>query len=390
VWGLAVSQTVSWGILYYAFAVLLVPMQRDLGWSRSVLVGGFTLAIVISGILAPAVGRRLDSGGPRQVMVGGSVIATAMVVAWSRVGTPVAYYLAWAGIGIAMALVLYEPAFTVLAKRCAPRARRAITTVTLVAGLASFVFQPLTSTLASGYGWRTTLLVLAAVVGVVTIPIHATVLVSGEVSPGAPRPRRRSNERPAEVNDGRFWLITSAFAGAAVASYATAVLLVAFLADHGWSLGRAALAAGILGAMQLPGRLLFGPLTERFSAAHLASALLAAPAVGILTLLASGGGTWVWPAVSALGLAQGTTTLLRATLFVDLYGTERIGALNGLSATWVILARALGPLGASVLISWTGGYGPTFAVLAALAGASAAGMHRALRQAAVRAPRPGR
>jgi MFS family permease len=58
--GIAVTETVSWGILYYAFPVLLLPMERDLGWSRAALVGAFTLAVITSGVAALVVGRLLD------------------------------------------------------------------------------------------------------------------------------------------------------------------------------------------------------------------------------------------------------------------------------------------------------------------------------------------
>ena len=47
--GLSVTETVSWGILYYAFAVFLLPMQRELGCSTAELTGAFSLALLISG-----------------------------------------------------------------------------------------------------------------------------------------------------------------------------------------------------------------------------------------------------------------------------------------------------------------------------------------------------
>ncbi|MPY94929.1 MAG: MFS transporter [Acidimicrobiia bacterium] len=356
--GLAVTQTVSWGVLYYAFSVLLVPMQDDLGWSRSVLVGGFTTAVVISGLSAPLVGRLLDAEVTRPLIVGGSVLGTAAVLGWSRVGSELAYYAMWAAIGLAMAAVLYEPAFTVLAKRTAPDHRRAITAVTLLAGLASFVFQPFTSALTGQWGWRTALVVLAAVLAAVTVPIHVAVL--GPVGRAPARPARRARARPEETSDPRFWALTAAFVGVTTASLATGVLLIAYLVDHGWSLGRAAFAGGTLGAMQLPGRLAFGPLTSRLSRRVLVAGLFTVPGVGILTLLVAGGGRGVWAAVVVLGFGQGATTLLRATLYVDLYGIERIGALNGWSGTPITCARALAPLAASLVVGWTGSYTVAF------------------------------
>src|SRR5690606_1201634 len=113
------TQTVSWGVLYYAFSVLLVPMQEELGWARSTLVGGFTAAVVLSGLVAPLVGRLLDADVTRPLVTGGSILGVLAVLLWSRAEALAAYYAAWAAIGLAMAAVLYDPAFTVLAKRTA-------------------------------------------------------------------------------------------------------------------------------------------------------------------------------------------------------------------------------------------------------------------------------
>jgi predicted MFS family arabinose efflux permease len=366
--GLAVTQIVSWGVLYYAFPVLLVPMQRDLGWSRGVLVGGFTAAVVVSALVAPAVGRHLDAAGPRALMAGGGAAGAAFVALWAASGAVLTYYLAWVGIGAVMAATLYEPAFTVLAKRRAPHHRRAMTAVTLVGGLASFVFQPVTAALAEAHGWRTALAVLAVVLAGVTVPVHLVVLrrPSEERLGAAPE-----GPRPPVGADRRFWTMTAAFSGVAVTSFATSVLLIAHLVDAGWTLASAALAGGVLGASQLPGRLAFGPTTQRLPVAVAAPILFLVPGLGVLVLLAADGGPAVWLAVVVLGMGQGATTLLRPILFVELYGTDQIGVLNGLAATPITLARALAPLAAALVVAATDGYAVTFVLLAAVSLAAA-------------------
>src|SRR5215213_11911156 len=110
-WGIAgalsVTETVSWGILYYAFAVFLLPMRRELGFSTAQLTGAFSLALLISGIAGLAVGRYLDGRSPRALMTAGSVAGVLLVLAWSRVDGLGAFYALWAGIGLVMATVLY-------------------------------------------------------------------------------------------------------------------------------------------------------------------------------------------------------------------------------------------------------------------------------------------
>ena len=231
--GLAITETVSWGILYYAFPVLLPAMERDLGWSRTTLIGAYTVAVIVSGLAALPVGRLLDHRPARPLMTAGSVLATVAVLGWAAATTVGGFYLAWIAIGAAMALVLYEPAQVVLVKQFGAHATRAITTLTLVAGFASTIFQPLTAILATHLDWRTALIVLAVALAAVTIPIHLLVLPSRHTNPG-PRPvtatdRRRAGPDPAVT------LLTIAFTLAMATMAAGIVHLIPYLVDHGWS-----------------------------------------------------------------------------------------------------------------------------------------------------------
>ena len=108
-----------------------------------------------------------------------------------------AFYALWLAIGLVMAAVLYEPAFTVLAKHFhdAPERRRAMTAMTLVAALASFIFLPLSQALIDAYGWRDALLVLAVILAATTVPLHGLGLASGGCAGAASRRLRRPRER---------------------------------------------------------------------------------------------------------------------------------------------------------------------------------------------------
>ena len=191
---LSVTVTVSYGILYYAFAAFLVPMQRDLGVSAQQLTGAFSLGLLVSGVTGIAVGRHLDRHAAHGLMTAGSIAAALLVLAWSRVEGLVALYALWLALGAVMATVLYEVAFTVLAKTFPEPAerRQAMTAMTLVGALASFVFVPLAQALIDTLGWRDALVVLAAILAATTVPLHLVVLrlPPGSTAPPAPRPRR--------------------------------------------------------------------------------------------------------------------------------------------------------------------------------------------------------
>src|SRR5678809_1311620 len=111
---LCVTETVSWGIMYYGFAVFLRPMEEALGWSRVALTGAFSTGLLVSALAAVPVGRWIDRHGGRALMTVGSVAGTLLMVAWARVHDVGVFYAIWGGLGLVLAATLYEPAFAVL------------------------------------------------------------------------------------------------------------------------------------------------------------------------------------------------------------------------------------------------------------------------------------
>jgi MFS family permease len=146
-------------------------MQQELGWSRTALTGAYSLAIIVSGVAAIPVGRWLDRHGARALMTTGAAAASLLVLAWAQVTDLAAFYATWIGIGVAMAAVLYEPAFAVIATwfRDAAERTRALLGLTVIAGFASVIYVPMAGWLVQTLGWRQALVVLAALLVVLTV-----------------------------------------------------------------------------------------------------------------------------------------------------------------------------------------------------------------------------
>ena len=90
---LGVTETISWGTLYYAFSVMLVPMEHELGWSRGEVTGAFSLALVLSGVAAAPVGRWFWTATvARGLMTIGSIAGVGLMVAWAYVTDPLSFY----------------------------------------------------------------------------------------------------------------------------------------------------------------------------------------------------------------------------------------------------------------------------------------------------------
>ncbi len=173
---LSVGQLVTWGSVFYTFALLMEPVERELGLSRAQSSLAFSLALLAEGLLAWPVGRLIDRGHERAVMTLGSLAVALCLFLHSFVSSVAGFYAVWLGLGAALSATLYNPVFAVVTRRFPHDFRRAIITLTFLGGLASTVFIPLSGWLIAAAGWRHALWWLAALHFLVCAPLHAWLL----------------------------------------------------------------------------------------------------------------------------------------------------------------------------------------------------------------------
>jgi len=370
---LSVTQIISWGVLYYAFAALSSSITADTSWSSVSVTGAFSLSQLVAAGAGIWVGRHIDGYGPRRVMSAGSLLAVPAVLVIATATSLAAFYAGWVLAGVAMAGVLYPPAFAALTHWAGDRRVGALTTLTLVAGLASTVFAPLSSELDDRLGWRGAYLTLLVVLVLFTVPLHwwglrkpwrstagheAHVDASAAV---AAKARTVARSRP-------FILLAAAMALTSLSIFAVVVNLVPMLEEQGKSRNLAAVALGLGGVGQVTGRLGYAWFAARTSVsartvtvilavAAATAALALAPA---LTLLLIGLGMLV-------GLARGIYTLIQATAITDRWGPSAYGTLNGLLTAPSLVASASAPFVGAALAQLLGSYSSAFLVLAGLA-----------------------
>lgn len=377
---LSLTEMTSWGILYYAFSVFIVPMQQELGWSRPALTGAFSLALLTAGIAALPVGRWVDRHGPRLLMTLGSIGGTLLVIAWASVDSLWLFYLIWAAIGVAMAAVLYEPAFVVVANWFTRQRNRALTLLTFGGGLASVVYIPLAEWLVRAQGWRAALLTLALLLALGTIPLHALVLrrrpedlglapdgdVPVQPEALAEHAQVHGTTLHAALRQLAFWYITLAFALVTLAAVAVTVHLIPFLIDRGFGSHFAATAAGAIGLLALPGRLVFTPLGSYVPRRWVAASLFLLQTVALLILIFVQSRPGVWLFVIVFGAGFGAITPARAALVAELFGRAHYGRISSVLALNVTLARSIAPVGAGLLYAVFNSYQPMLWMLAAI------------------------
>jgi predicted MFS family arabinose efflux permease len=366
---LAITQTIGYGALYYAFAVFLVPIAADLHTSTTAVTGALTASVLTSAALAVPIGRWLDQRGGRALMTFGSLLGTVLLLVWSQVDQLWQLYAVQVGIGAASAASLYEAAFAVIIAWHQPQQRSsALLALTVVAGFASTIFLPLTGWLVDQHGWRTTLLILAAV-HAVTVPLHV-LAVRRPPQPDQYAEGRRGNSGTrairAALADRNFWLLATGFTAHAAATSAYTVLLIAALIAWGHPPAFAATIAGLLGVLSVTGRLITTGLQRRYRTTTITATVFAIQAGAALLLPAAGASTAVTiVAVVGFGLGFGVATIAKPVILAERYDTRRYATLAGILVAPVTLAKAGSPLAAAALHAATGSYTP---VLAAIAG----------------------
>jgi MFS family permease len=363
---LCVTEVVSWGVLFYAFPVLSTTIRDTEDWSLTWLVACFTAAQLVAAAVGLWVGRRIDSHGPRGVMTAGSCIGVLAVLGIAAAPNIIGFLLGWLIAGVAMSGTLYAPAFAAITGWAGEQRVKALTALTLVAGLSSTVFAPVTALLVDHLSWRATYLWLAvALVG--TIPLHWfglrapwTPLTEQSDGAGLHDPARRR-----VVHQPEFVLLVAAMTLGGFCVYAVVVNLVPLLSQHGLTTTEAAVALGVGGAGQVAGRLFYGPVLTRYSARVRTVGTLAAASVTTLALAVVHHPVVVVCALSfAAGTARGIFTLIQATAVSDRWGTQDFGARNGILSGAVMAAAAFAPWIGTLLASALGGYAAAFVVLA--------------------------
>jgi MFS family permease len=272
--------------------------------------------------------------------------------------------------GLAMAAILYEPAFATVVHWFPHRRERALLIVTLVAGLASTIFMPVAAWLLDRLGWRLTIQVLAVFLAATTIPIHALVLRSGPAGRPpvtAAEPASAGVPLRAALATVVFWVLAVAFAVSSFIAVSVSVHALPYLTQRGYSSTLAAAAVGWMGAMQLAGRLVFVPVVSRFGSGRATAAIFLVQGAGLVLLAIVGRLPLLVLVIVLLGAANGMATLARATAIAEHFGRRHYGSVSGAIAVGANGARALAPIGASLLTVWIGGYGRTFGVLAGIA-----------------------
>ena len=386
VFAAAVKGAFNVGSAVFASSVFLVPMQDDLGWSRTLIFGALAVRTLCGGLLSPIVGPMGDHPwAPRVALPIGSVLfgLSFLLVKWAD--TPVEYYLSYGVLGAAGLALTSNPILEgVVLKWFIRRRAQAIMWMQVGPPTGPMIFPLLLTLLIGTVGWRDAWLWMGVASIALFLPLSLLVRTSPEsmgLLPDGDRPgqapppssggrrggpaNERSFTRREALRSRAFWLICVALLLSIIGLPGFQAHWVPYLVDIEFSSETAATAVLVFGIFSVTARFVWGFLTARYDIRNLMviQALLAA--LGVLFLLNVQNAVMMYAWALYHGLTLAVFFQLQALLTVTYFGRGHIGSIRGVMFPFITLGSSAGPILLGALRDWQGSYLVPFLVVAA-------------------------
>lgn len=349
------------------YAVFLLPLEREFGWSRSELTGVYSIYLLVSGFTAPLVGLLFDRFGPRWVYGAGTACLGMAFFLAQRLSSLWQFYL-FVGvlIGFAVSLNGMVPGSALLARWFRARLSTAIGITYSAIGMGTMIFVPLAQLLVSQHDWRFAYrvfgisLLLLVPVALFALPWRAFAAGHSDWQAHARRPGQAEGwTLRAALGTRIYWGLAQVFFCTACGMFAIVVQLVVFLIDAGFSPLAAATTFGVLGMLSSISIIGSGIIADRFGIRRTVTASFAGTAAGMLLLMAIA----EWPSVVLLllfvpvfGLCMGARGPIISSICARHFAGPNVATIYGTIFATNALGAAFGSFMGGVLHDLTGGY----------------------------------
>ena len=365
VFGACVTQFTIVGLLF-SIGLFFNVLEDEFGWSRTLLSGSTSLAVLVMGMLAFFGGRLSDRYGPTAVLGTTGLLYGIGFGLISVIDEPW-QLVALFGIFIGLGLSTHDVVTLSTIARWFERRRGTMTGVVKVGTAAGqMALPPLTALLMVGLGWRNAVLVL----GVAAAVLLSAAALSMKHPPGSRPPGTRSGAGAPELAEVRrsraFWTLCAT----QFLFFPSLVTVPLHVAVHGMDLGMthttAATLLTVIGGASIAGRLTIGASVDRIGGRNAYILCFVPLLIGLLALLAVETPWLLFPAVAVYGFAHGGLFTVVSPAVAELFGTRAHGAIFGGILFFGTIGAAVGPIAAGRIFDETGSYAWAFTGLAAM------------------------
>ncbi len=347
---LGVAQIILWGASYFLLSVLSRHIMVEMGWTYQKVYGCLSLALIISGLLLPKVGRMIQRTNRYSVLLlSGFVMAIGLVVVGSSVNF-LMFALGWMVIGVAMAMGLYDALFAAIGKKYGTNASKSIVWITLISSLAPSISWLFTKYILDCFGWRNTCYIYAVILLITVFPIHRNVFTNkGSKNIDL---KEESLRGSAEIFRSKLYhLLSLNFTLGSMITTAVIIHLIDILLNSKIEMSTVLTIIAFLGPSQSIARVIELMIGKRTA---IEMSFISTGSIFFGTLLIFMSEKTAIPGVILFGIGNGMRSVLRGTLPLSVFGKDCYALIMGRLGRMPLVAQALAPFLGGLLIQQFG------------------------------------
>ena len=367
------------GAASHGLGVFFVALERQFGWSRTVLSGAFALARLEGTVMGPLEGILTDRFGSRRMVLIGYLFLAVGFFLFALSNGVISFYIAFMVIAVGQGFGGFLPMIAAVNNWFIRRRSIAIA----LAGMGVYLGGVLVPILAIGInsiGWRSMAVIMSIMFLLLAYPITRMIrnrpeeynqLPDGDVLPqgnGPANSGQNAGKVPAvsgydtdftarqAMATSAFWLITFSHGLTAMVVGALQVHTIPMLHDAGLSLELAGTVVAIYTFLAMGSRVVGGYFGDRIPKPWLIFGFSIIQAVGVLAAM------FVHDFVTALifaclfGMGWGGRGALFTALRGDYFGRKAFATIFGLSAFFLSGTSVMAPLFAGFMFDSFGNY----------------------------------
>ena len=340
--------------------VFFKPMLNEMGWSRGITAGAFSLGTLVAGLAAPFVGVLADKYGPRVMMISSAVFLSAGYVLASKAGNILQLYL---GVGLLMGLgsgLMWTPVAAMAARWFVARRGIALSLIQAGAGAGTIVGPPIATFITYQLDWRSAFLILGLTMALLTMvagqflrrsPQEMGLLPDGVTlkrileTKTESKPAAKSTTVADAMKQGAFWQVFGAHTLASFAQQVIVVHLIAAATDREITPALAATFLSVQGITNIIGKISMGFISDRIGRRISLTISLSMASLALFWLSVATE-PWMFYAFAIVwGFSYGSWIPMFPAITGDLFGVTSLGGIFG----WITLGNAVGGAAGALL-----------------------------------------
>jgi MFS family permease len=338
----------------FSLPVFLQPIALDTGWSVTGVSSAMTIGFLAMAFTSMVWGTLSDRFGPLPVVLTGSVVLASSLLLASQATSLVAFQFTFGVLVGVSTAAIFAPMMATVTGWFDTNRSLAVSLVSAGMGMAPMTMSPLAAWLVSNYHWRSSMQIVALVIGAIMIPVSLLVrrapaldsAPASSIEGGAPSAEMSLGEA---LRSPQFVILLATNFFCCATHSGPIIHTVSYAVSCGIPLIAAVTIYSVEGLAGLGGRIAFGLLGDRLGAKRVLVAGLLAQAFGALAYVFVGELAAFYAVAALFGFIYAGTMPLYAVLARENFPLRMMGTVIGGTAMAGSLGMATGPLAGGLI-----------------------------------------